>query len=782
MQDSIMQNDLIDELSSNFIEYAYAVNTDRAIPSAKDGLKPVAKRILYCAYEEGILSNKPHVKSANIVGTTMGHYHPHGDSSIYGALVRLAQNWVMRYPLIDFHGNVGNIAGDPPAAYRYTEARLSKIAEEGMLCNIKKGIVDTIPNYDETLKEPVVLPALFPNLLCNPNAGIGVSIASSWAPHNLNEVAQAIYDYIDGKEPEISGPDFPTGGVIINAKECKSIIKNGRGTVKIRGKYEIDGSTIIFTEIPYGVTIETIIEQIGDIADKGELPGVISANDYTTNKSGLRIEIECEKTANLKNIITKLFAKTSLQSTFSYNQVALVDKTPTELGLKDTIKIYLDHNKECLIREFNNDLIKSSDRLEVVKGLLKALEDIDNIIKVIKASESAAAARVALTDKFGFSEAQSKAIVDMKLGRLANLEKIELETEAKELENKINYLKDVLGSEEKQIGVIRTRLEELVRKYGDPRRTQLMDIEEPKVEKEIVNVTPEECVVLMTEGGLIKRIPTSTFKPQKKGGKGVKTKDDIVSTVIRTNTVDSLMIFTDSGNMYRLLVDDIPVGNNTSKGISVRSLINIQPTENPTIIYSIYRDTKAKFILFVTKNGICKKSYLTEYINTSKKTGVIALKMREGDSLAGAALIDDEEIILTTKEGVGIRFKSSEVAPTSRATIGVKGINLKKDDEVNNLVVIRDNTDDLALFTATGNGRRVKLSEIPSQARAGKGVILQKEDKLVAAAMVNDEDYILAIGITNSICVSAKEITKTGKLAQGSQIIKGTRLQGVSKV
>jgi DNA gyrase subunit A len=286
----------------------------------------------------------------------------------------------------------------------------------------------------------------------------------------------------------------------------------------------------------------------------------------------------------------------------------------------------------------------------------------------------------------------------------------------------------------------------------------------------------------MTEGGLIKRIPTSTFKPQKKGGKGVKTKDDIISTVIRTNTVDSLMIFTDSGNMYRLLVDDIPVGNNTSKGISVRSLINIQPSENPTIIYSIYRDTKAKFILFVTKNGICKKSYLTEYINTSKKTGVIALKMREGDSLAGAALVDDEEIILTTKEGMGIRFKSSEVAPTSRATIGVKGISLKANDEVNNLVVIRDNTDDLALFTATGNGRRVKLSEIPSQARAGKGIILQKEDKLVAAAMVNDEDYILAIGITNSICVSAKEITKTGKLAQGSQIIKGTRLQGVSKV
>lgn len=787
MQDNIMQNDISNELSVNFIEYAYAVNSDRAIPSVYDGLKPVAKRIIFCSYDEGFYSNKPHVKSANIVGQTMAKWHPHGDSSIYGALVRLSQDWVMRYPLIDFHGSNGNICGDGPAASRYTEARLSKIAEEGLLANIKKNVVDTVPNYSETKDEPVVLPAIFPNLLCNPNSGIGVAMASSWAPHNLNEVAQAIYDYIDGKEPEIIAPDFPTGGIIINGKDCKNIIKNGRGTVKIRAKYEIDGSTIIFTELPYGITIEKILEQIDELSEKNELDGVVSANDET-NRKGIRIVIECEKTANMKNILNKLFGSTDLQSTFSYNQVALVDKTPTELGLKDCIKYYLEHNKKCLVREFNADLSKSKDRLEVVSGLLKALEDIDNIIKVIKASESAAAARVALQNKYNFTEAQSKAIVDMKLGRLANLEKIELETEAKDLEKTISYLEGILASEPAQIQVIRERLAELVKKFGDARRTEVADIAEEKVEKEIANVEPEKCIVTITESGLIKRIPTAAFKVQKKGGKGVKTRDDIISTVIRTNTIDSLLVFTDAGTMYRLLVDDIPAGSSISKGASIRSLINIQPTENPTVIYSIYRDTTAKYIFFVTKNGICKKSSLDEYVKTSKKTGVAAIKLREGDNIVGTALVNDEDVILTTKNGMGIRFNSKEVAATSRATIGIKGITLKAGDEVSGLVVVRDAADDLALFTSTGYGKRVNLSALTKQARAGKGVVLHKasgasDGELTAAAMVNDDDIILAVGLTNSICISSKDLTKvSNKTSMGSQVLKGTRLQGVSKV
>ena len=782
MQDNIMQNDLISELSVNFNEYAHAVNTDRAIPSVYDGLKPVAKRIIYCSYDEGFASNKPHVKCANIVGQTMSKWHPHGDSSIYGALVRLSQNWVMRYPLIDFHGSNGNICGDGPAAYRYTEARLSKLAEEGLLPHIKDEIVDTAPNYDETKEEPVVLPALFPNLLCNPNSGIGVAMASSWAPHNLREVAQAIYDYIDGKEPEIPGPDFPTGGIVINAKDCKNIVKNGRGTVKVRGVYECDGSDIIFTQLPYGVIIENIMAQIDDLDEKGKLSGVISANDETNRKDGIRIVIKCEKNADIKKIINTLFGGTDLQTTFSYNQVALVGKTPTELTLKDCIKYYLEHNKKCLVREFNNNLTKNKARLEVVEGLIKALEDIDNIIKTIKASESAAAAKVALQTTYGFSEAQSKAIVDMKLGRLAHLEAIELEAEAKELKETISYLESVLKSDDKQIEIIRERLKALVDKFGDERRTKLEDIAEEKVAKEIVNVEPEKCVVIMTESGLIKRIHTSSFREQKKGGKGVKTKDDIVASIIRTNTVDSLMIFTNTGNMYRLLVNDIPSGTNTSKGTPIRSLVSLQANEQPIILYSIYRDTKAKYVLFVTQGGVIKKTSLEEYTKTVKKTGITCLKLREGDTLADATLVNDEDIIIATKNGMCIKFKSSEVAASGRATIGVKGIDLKAEDSVIKLVVVRDIADDIGVFTATGLGKRMALSELPLQKRGGRGVAVVKDVELADVIMVNDNDMVLAVGVSNSICFSASEMTKSGKGTMGTQIIKGTRLQGVSKV
>ena len=370
----------------------------------------------------------------------------------------------------------------------------------------------------------------------------------------------------------------------------------------------------------------------------------------------------------------------------------------------------------------------------------------------------------------------------MKLGRLANLEKVELEDEAKELEKTISYLEGVLASESAQVQVIRDRLADLVKKFGDARRTEVTDVVEEKEDKEIANVEPEKCVVVMTEGGLIKRIPTSSFREQKKGGKGIKNKDDIISTIIRTNTIDSLMIFTNTGNMYRLLVDNIPVGNNTTKGVSVRGLINIQPDEEPTIIYSIYRDTKAKYVLFVTKAGVAKKTPLEEYVKTTKKTGVMSLKLREGDTLAAAALVNDEDIVITSKNGMAIRFKSSEVSATGRATIGLKGIDLKKDDEVVSLTVIRDNTDDFAVFTADGYGKRMPLSELTLQKRAGKGNIIIKDKEVVDTAMLNDDDSILAVGVTNSICISAKEVNKGTKVAQGTQIIKGTRLQGVSKV
>lgn len=429
----MQNNDIFNELGQNFIEYAVAVNTDRAIPDARSGLKPVARRILYGAFNEGFSSNKPHIKCANIVGNVMAKFHPHGDSSIYDALTRLSQPWVMRYPLIDWHGNNGNRDGDPAASYRYTEARLSKLSEKGLLANIRKNTVDFIPNYSETEDEPVTLPAIFPNLLCNPNTGIGVAIACNWLPHNLKEVAQAIYDYVDGKEPMIPGPDFPTGGLIINGNDLPNIIRTGRGSVKIRGKYNIENNNIVFYEIPYGTGTEDLMNEIGTACDEERIHGVTNIRNESNRKKGFRLVIECDKNANMATIIASLFKETSLQTSISYNQVALVDKTPTELGLKDCIKIYIDHNVSCITREANFDKAKAEARLHIVDGLIKALENIDDIITLIKSADSSADAKVKLISKYGFSEEQAKAILDMKLSRLAKLEKIELEEEKAKL-------------------------------------------------------------------------------------------------------------------------------------------------------------------------------------------------------------------------------------------------------------------------------------------------------------------------------------------------------------
>ena len=731
-----MFNDLTKELGQNFIEYAVAVNSDRAIPDAKSGLKPVAKRIIYGTFDQGHSSAKPHVKCADIVGKVMGEWHPHGDSSIYGALVRLAQPWVMRYPLIDFHGSMGNRDGDGPAAYRYTEARLGKLAEDGMLCGIKKNNVDYMPNYSETKDEPITLPSLFPNLLCNPNTGIGVAVACNWAPHNLGEVAQAIYDYMDGKEPTLPGPDFPTGGMIINKNAIPIIMKTGKGSVKIRGKYNIEDNNIVFYEIPYGIGTEDLMNEIGAAADEGKINGIKNIRNESNRKKGFRLVIECDKGASIATIINLLFKETSLQTSFSYNQVALIDKTPTELTLKDCIKIYVDHNKACICREAHYDYDKAMAKLEVIEGLLKALEDIDNIIAVIKASASAAAAKTALMEKYAFTEPQAKAIVDMKLGKLAGLERIEIENEKKEL---LSTLEDLEAILQNLGGELRLRLAELVKKYGDARRTELCQVaDSTKEEKEIEFVEPEKCVVVMTEGGTIKRIPQSSFRTQKRNTKGIKTQEDITSCVIRTNTIDSLMIFTNQGNMYRLLVDNIPVGTNVSKGTPITGLVEMEENEKPTVIYSIYRDTDAKYILFVTKNGLVNKTSLEEYTKTKKKSGILAINIKDNDELASVFLVKDEDIVLITELGNAIRFNSMEVGATSRATSGVKGIGLKEGDAVSVALPIHDTKDELGIFFSSGMGKKIKLSELPAQKRAGKGLQVGK---------IGDKEWVSAAAL-----------------------------------
>ena len=781
-----MSNELVRELSQNFIEYAVAVNSDRSIPDAKSGLKPVARRILYGAYVNGRTSNKPCVKNARIVGDVMGQLHPHGDSSIYGALVRLSQDWVMRYPLIDFHGNQGNIAGDGPAAMRYTEGRLAKLSEDGMLANIKKNNVPFMPNYDDTMEEPVTLPAIFPNLLCNPNTGIGVAMACNWASHNLGEVAQAIYDYIAGKEPMLPGPDFPTGGEIINKDDIPAIMRTGRGSVKIRGRYKVEDNKIIFYEIPYGTTTEVLLAEIAKVCELKEINGIEEIQDQS-NKKGLRIVIECEKGASILTIINKLFEKTSLQTSFSYNQVGLVDKVPTELNLKDCCKIYVDHNIECLKREITYDLNKATERNHIIEGLLVALEDIDNVIALIKASDNSEDARIKLMKKYNLSEAQAKAILAMRLSSLAHLEKIELENEHKELVEKIKWWKELLGSVELQKIEIQKRLEELVKKYGDERRTVLTQINPPsKEEKEIINVEPEKCVVIMTESGLIKRVPSSAFRVQKRNGAGVKTQDGITSAMIRTNTIDSLMVFTDKGRMYRILVDNIPSGTNASKGVPIKSLIEMESFENPTLIYSIYYDTDAKYIMFVTKNGTIKKTALDEYTKTKKKSGIAAINLREGDEIASVSLVKDEQVILLTEKGMGIKFKTSEVSPSGRATMGVKGITLGEGDKVVTALPIRSDSDQLAIFSENGLGKRIKIDEFVTQSRGGKGIICYKPTtstgNVVTGALVADSDNLLVSGTTKSICIGANDISTVGRASIGVQIIKEGHITSVSKI
>ena len=777
-----MFNDVQNELKKNFIEYAVAVNTDRSIPSATDGLKPVARRILWSAHESGYTYSKPHVKSARIVGNTMGQYHPHGDSSIYGAMVRLSQNWVLRYPLIDWHGSNGTQSGDGPAASRYTEARLSKISEEGLLANIKKKNVDFKPNYDETLEEPVDLPSIFPNLLCNPNSGIGVAIATSWLPHNLTEVSEAIKMYLKGEEPTLPGPDFPTGGIVINTRDIPKIMATGHGSVRLRGRYKIEKNNIVFYEIPYGVSIEKIMNEIGAVCDKKEIEEVLGVR-YETNKKSVRVVIECKKTAAPDYIAKLLFEKTSLQTSISYNQVALVGKTPTELNLKQCIEIYVNHNTSCIKREAEFDLAKAKARQEILEGLLRALEDIDNIIALIKKSKSSADAKDNLISQYNFTENQAKAIVGMRLGSLANLEKVALNNEYKALLNSIENLNVLISSKDKQIEELITRLDAIVKKYGDARRTELLDIEEPTTKGRKTTKpkpAPVPCMVILTETGNIKRIPTSSYKVQHRGGKGVKSQEDVTKITIRTNTVDSLLVFSSLGKLYKIDVNDIPEGTNTARGTSLAMLVGMDFNEKVATIYSLSDDSNFEYVLFVTKNGILKKSLLSEYTSTRRKKGVAATKIKDNDELIAVTLLNDEDIILLTKNGMGIRIPSSEIRPMGKLTIGVKSIELAKDDYVTSALIVRDNNDKLAIANENGYGYKCK-EEMRQQSRGGKG-LRYSDSKIAGAAMVSDDDILLFSCAKNNIVIPAKELPTLDRGSKGNKLVDGGNVRSVSKI
>lgn len=764
------QVELTHELGTNFINYAMAVNTDRSIPDATTGLKPVHKRILYCALDDGNTSNKKHVKCANIVGSMLAKWHPHGDTAVYDALVRLAQPWIMRYPLIDFHGNRGNQIGDPPAHYRYTECRLAKISEDGILDGVKKHCVDFVPNFDETREEPVNLPAVFPNLLCNPNSGIGVALACSWAPHNLREVAAAINDYLDGKEPMLPGPDFPTGGLVLNKDDIPKIMSTGKGTVRIRAKYECDGNDIIFNEIPYGLTVEKVVQELNDLADiDGKLDGVSEIKDETTKKS-VRIVLRCKKDANIAKIISTVFAETSLQTSFSYNQVALVDGEPKLLNLKDCIEVYVKHNLSCIVKEYNFNLNKAKARLHIVEGLLKALEDIENIISTIRSSDTTTNAKKALQEKYGFSEEQAKAITDMKLGKLASLEKVEIENERAELLSTIENIMEILNSRDKQITMLRERLDTIVKKYGDDRITELAQIAIEKKQKEPVVIEPKDCVIIITSKNTIKRIDAKSFKPQKRNTTGVKTGSDMIIFSQKTNTQDVLMVFTSKGKMYRLLVDNIPEGTNASAGAPLSSLIEFEDGEKPMAFTTLSADNDKKFIFFATKKGIIKKVSLEEY-NSLKRTGVTAIKFKEGDELAAVTFINQEEMMLVTKNGMSIRFAAAGMPISSRTAQGVKGMNVAEDDQVIAALPISNPASYLAIVSIDGLGKRTELKEFTIQNRGGKGLSCYK-NPIAGAELIVDDGMLLISGDKTSIVVKATELPILNRTSLGNIMLK----------
>ena len=792
MSERIIDTPIINEVEQSFLDYSLSVITDRAIPSAEDGLKPVARRILWDMFNKGFTNDKKFVKCAQPVGDTMARFHPHGDSSIYGALAWLSQPWSMRYPLIDFHGNNGSRDGDEPAAYRYTECKLSKIGEE-MLSDIKKDTCNWMLAYTDEENEPEYLPGLIPNLLVNGTSGIAVAMACSFAPHNLKEILEAAKCLLNKPDASIddilqfvTGPDFPTGGLVINKDELATAYKTGKGRARIRGEYTIEstknGDMIVFISIPYKVSKDELIKDIDKLCEEGTITGISGIRDET-NIEGVRFVIELQKDISAQTVLPKLFKHTDLETTYSFNQVALVEKQPRLLNLKQLLQLYIDHQREVLLKATEFDRAKVEARLHILSGLLKALDDIDNIIKLIKESESAAAAKEKLIVQKGFSEAQAKAILDMKLSKLANLEKVEIQ---KEYDDKMKELQRLAAILLDPIPELNKLFERLIATYGDARRTTITQVSEEKEDKEIEFVEPEKCVVIMTESGLIKRVPSASFKVQKRNGKGIKTQDDITSAVIRTNTVDNLMIFTNKGKMYRLLVNDIPVGTNISTGQSIRALVAMDGDEVPTTIYSIYKDTEAKYVLFVTKNGLVKKTTLEEYSKTKKKTGIAAITLKDGDALAAVTVVKDEDIILLTKMGMSIRVKASDIAASGRTTMGVKGINLGKNDVVVACLPIHDINDKLAVFTSSGLGKRILLSELPVQSRGGKGLMVYKvtstSDVIADGSLVADDDMILVCGDLTSICINATELPKLSRAGVGNIVLKNNKILSVSKV
>ena len=786
----ITEVDILEESKNCFLDYTEEVLTDRAVPSAEDGLLSVHRKLIWTMEEPLKMNSKSKFKkSASIVGTTLATSYFHGDTACYGALCKIAQPYLMRYPLIDGDGNLGTQEGNGyEAASRYTNAKPSIYADL-MMNDFKKNVVPLKETYNGEYMEPVVLPSLLPNAIVNGRETIAIGLAHNSLPHNLTEVCNAIIARlkkndsltIDELMLYIKGPDFPLKNTVINSKDIKAAFAKGKSDVslKVRGDYEIKDNEIIFNTIPYRTYRNKIKEQISQNIDV--LEEYIEDFSDESNCGINKLVFKIKKGVNPEQAVLKLFALTSLQTTLSYNMNYIVNGTPKMCSMMDLIDAYVNHQINVLLASTEFDKEKALKRKHILEGLIIVINDIDKAIHLIRDSLNSAEAASKLVKTFNLTEEQAKAVLDMKLARLTKLDKNDLIKELEEKNRIIAECEKIINEEMYRNNVLIEKVKNLKNTYGDARRTELLNIEVPKEEKEIAEIIPEDVVIVFTENGLIKKVPTSTFKIQRRGGKGVKTKDEIISDVIKTNTVDTLMFFTTKGKMYRTIADNIPTGTNITKGVSVNSLIKLDKNEKVIAITSLHRKSTPKYIIFVTKNGMVKKSYLEEYTKTNRNTGIAALNVKENDEVVRIIFQDEEDMILLTKNGMSIKFATKEINPVGRAAMGVKGIKLSEDDEIVAALPIHKTSDTVAIFTENGLGKKVSLEDFPLQGRGGKGTICSKSS-IIKGLMISNEDNILICGNKSSICISAKDIPLLSKISQGNILLKDNKVLSATKI
>ena len=777
--------ELEEELQRSYLDYAMSVIVSRALPDVRDGMKPVHRRILWSMFEQGLRPDRPYRKSANVVGGVMSKYHPHGNAPIYDALVRMAQDFSLRYPLIDPHGNFGSVDGDPPAAERYTEARLAPMALE-LLRNIEAETVDFAPNYDGYEREPVVLPSRIPNLLVNGSGGIAVGMATNIPPHNLGEVIDGVVHYIDNPDSTpkdlmkfIKGPDFPTGAIALGKDGIRDAHMTGRGSIKVRAVTNIEEgsngrSRIVVTELPYQVNKARLAEKIADLVKTGKIKDIADLSDHSSGRAGMRLVIDLKRAANPHVVLNQLHKHTQMQDNFGVIMIALVDGVSRTLNLAEMIGYYVDHQIEVVTRRTEYDKRKAEERDHIVQGLLIALDNLDEVIKIIRGSQDADAARTKLMTKFKLSETQTNHILDMPLRRLTRLARAELEQEHKDLLAKIKYLESLLKSPKKLRGVIKEELLEIRKKFADPRRTQLKaDEGEMGVEDLIAE---EDVVITVSRAGYVKRLPIDAFRRQGRGGKGVRgqnlKEEDVVANVFTTTTHHWLLFFTTKGKVYRVKVHEVPDTTRTARGLYAANLpgVAISGDERVSAVIDLKEYEEGRYLLFATKRGMVKKTPLPEY--DSPRTGLLAINLRDGDELMDVLLTDGkDEVILVSRKGQAIRFKETTARPMGRATAGVIGMRLAEDDEVLSLGVASQG-EELISVTAQGYGKRSKLADYPTKGRGGKGVIghqLTKKTGLVAGAHVGSKDQDMLVISSSGIVirVQASDIRRVGRASQG---------------